>query len=76
MSEKRISADTNMVFFTDLSNRFKEIIPFFEKERILLSRWSDDTLRIVFHLDIDDDALSRLIEVFKKFYDPVIGSYN
>ena len=76
VSEKLISGSTNMVFFTDVSEKFNEIVPYFKKENILLSNWSSNTLRLVFHLDIDDDDLSRLIEVFKKFYDPSIGSYN
>ena len=76
MSEKRVSADTNMVFFTDISDKFREIIPFFEKESILLSKWSCNTLRIVFHLDINDEAMDKLIQVFKKFYEPSFGSLN
>ena len=62
--------DTNMVFFTDLSDKFKNIVPFFRKENILISNWSNNTLRIVFHLDIDEDAMRKTLETFQKFYEP------
>ncbi len=76
MPEKRVSADTNMVFFTDISEKFKEIIPFFKKENILLSKWSSNTLRIVFHLDVNDIAMKKLMGAFKKFYEPTFGSLS
>ena len=59
-----------MVFFTDLSDKFKNIVQFFRKENILISNWSNNTLRIVFHLDIDEDAMRKTLETFQKFYEP------
>ena len=70
ISDKNIICDTNMVFFTDLSDKFKNIVPFFRKENILISNWSNNTLRIVFHLDIDEDAMRKTLETFQKFYEP------
>lgn len=71
-----ITSDTNMVFFTDLSDRFKDIVPFFKEEDILISKWSANTLRIVFHLDIDDKALKTTSHTFQKFYEPTRIFYN
>lgn len=73
-NDKNIVCDTNMVFFTDLSDKFKNIVPFFRKENILISNWSSDTLRMVFHLDIDENATRKALETFQKFYEPSKGS--
>ena len=74
--DKNMICDTNMVFFTDLSDKFKNIVPFFRKENILISNWSNNTLRIVFHLDIDEDAMRKTLETFQKFYDLLRDTYE
>ncbi len=76
MADTNVTNNTNMVFFTDLSEKFRGIIPFFKKENILISNWSNDTLRIVFHLDINDEAIQKILHTFKKFYEPTKASYN
>jgi threonine aldolase len=67
-SMKLLGLHTNMVFVDVPADRLRELDDHLRAASVRISIGYLPTLRLVTHLDIDDDGVTRVIEAFKTFF--------
>jgi threonine aldolase len=67
-SVKLLGLHTNMVFVDVPADRLRELDDHLRAASVRISIGYLPTLRLVTHLDIDDDGVTRVIEAFKTFF--------
>lgn len=61
---------TNMVFVDVPAERLRELDAHLRESRIRISIGYLPTLRLVTHLDVDDDGIERTVDALRGFFDP------
>ena len=57
--------ETNIIIFKIFKNKIDSILQKFDQNEILYSKFGEDMIRFVTHLNFDDKQLDKLLKVLK-----------
>ena len=63
--EEVMPCETNIIIFKIFKNKIDSILQKFDQNEILYSKFGEDMIRFVTHLNFDDKQLDKLLRVLK-----------